>query len=71
MWDVLVAKQEYVLFLAAIMVASGIIKDKNYFGVLFGVLISHIKSKRLLVFLVSWFRGFCLCRGACLFRLQY
>jgi Na+/H+ antiporter NhaD/arsenite permease-like protein len=68
MWDVLLAKQEYVLFLAAIMVASGIIKDKNYFGVLFGVLISQIKSKRLLVF---WFRGGCLCRGACLFRLQY
>ena len=57
MWDVLVAKQEYVLFLAAIMVASGIIKDKNYFGVLFGVLISHIKSKRLLVFLVSLVSG--------------
>lgn len=57
MWEVLLEKQEYLLFLAAIMVSSGIIKDKNYFGVLFGLLISHIKSKRLLVFLVSLVSG--------------
>jgi len=57
MWNILLAKQEYVVFLAAIMVASGIIKEKNYFGVLFNLLISHIKSKRLLVFLVSLVSG--------------
>tara|TARA_R110000824_G_C15082286_1_gene664511 strand:+ start:28 stop:1014 length:987 start_codon:yes stop_codon:yes gene_type:complete len=55
--DILLNKQEYVVFLAAIMVSSGIIKDKNYFGVLFGLLVSHIKSKRLLVFLVSLVSG--------------
>ena len=55
--DILLNKQEYVVFLAAIMVSSGIIKDKNYFGVLFSLLISRIKSKRLLVFLVSLVSG--------------
>ena len=51
--DILLNKQEYVVFLAAIMVSSGIIKDNNYFGELFGLLVSRIKSKRLLVFWVS------------------
>lgn len=57
MWEILLQKQEYLLFLAAIMVSSGIIKDQNYFDCFFKLLLVKIKSKRLLVFFTSLVAG--------------
>ncbi len=45
--------QEYLIFLAGVMISSGIIKSNNYFAPLFSWILEKVKSKKLIVYLVS------------------
>jgi len=49
--------QKYLLFLIGVMISAGIIKEKHYLDNLFYLIKQRIKSKRLVVFLVSFFSG--------------
>lgn len=57
MINILLKNQEYLLFLAGVMICSGIIKDNNYFGPLFDWLLNKVKSKKLIVYLISFVSG--------------
>jgi len=50
-------KQVYLLYLFGVMVSAGIIKERQYFNDLFTIIVSKIKSKRLIVTLTSFVTG--------------
>ena len=52
-FELLYLKQEYILYLAGVMIVAGIMKDSNYLNDFYQIIASKIKSKRLIVFLVS------------------
>ncbi len=56
-YDLILNKQEYLLYLLGVMISSGIIKERRYFNDLFNIIIGRIKSKRLIVTLVSLVTG--------------
>ena len=47
MKNILLNNQEYLIFLAGVMISSGIIKAKNYFNPLFCLLLDKVKSKNI------------------------
>lgn len=55
--NILFKNQEYLIFLAGVMVCSGIIKSNNYFGPIFSWLLDKVKSKKLIVYLISFVSG--------------
>jgi|APGre2960657373_1045057.scaffolds.fasta_scaffold30166_2 hypothetical protein len=57
MKNILLNNQEYLIFLAGVMISSGIIKAKNYFNPLFCLLLDKVKSKKLIVYLISFVSG--------------
>ena len=57
MKNILLNNQEYLIFLAGVMISSGIIKANNYFAPLFNLLLNKVKSKKLIVYLISFVSG--------------
>ena len=57
MKNILLNNQEYLIFLAGVMISSGIIKANNYFAPLFTLLLNKVKSKKLIVYLISFVSG--------------
>ena len=55
--SLLLNKQVYLLYLIGVMVSAGIIKEKEYFNDLFNIVVSKIKSKRLIITLTSLVTG--------------
>ena len=55
--ETILKNQEYIIFLIGVMVTSGIIKENNYFGALFSAILDRVKSKKLIVYLVSFISG--------------
>jgi hypothetical protein len=55
--NVLINNQEYLIFLAGVMICSGIIKSNNYFNPLFAWLLDKFKSKKVIVYLISFVSG--------------
>lgn len=55
--SLLFKNQEYLIFLAGVMISSGIIKSNNYFAPLFSWILEKVKSKKLIVYLVSFISG--------------
>ena len=55
--NTLLKNQEYLIFLAGVMVSSGIIKSNNYFAPIFSWLLDKVKSKKLVVYFVSFVSG--------------
>ncbi len=55
--NILFKNQEYLIFLAGVMVCSGIIKSNNYFTPIFSWLLDKVKSKKLIVYLISFVSG--------------
>lgn len=56
-WDLLLHNQEYVLFLAFIMIIAGISKNNNLFIDVFVFLNNYLKSKRMILFFTSAVTG--------------
>jgi|TARA_Y100000310_G_scaffold341824_1_gene442318 hypothetical protein len=56
-FELLYLKQEYLLYLAGVMIVAGIMKDSNYLNDFYQIIASKIKSKRLIVFLISLITG--------------
>ena len=46
-FELLYLKQEYLLYLAGVMIVAGIMKDSNYLNDFYQIIASKIKSKRL------------------------
>ena len=57
MMDLIFNNQEYLFYLIAVMIIGGIIRDHYYLADIFGLILRKIKSKRLLLSLVSLFGG--------------
>lgn len=57
MIELIINKQEYLLYLAGIMVSTGIIKKYNYFSSVYTYAINKIKSKKSLVVILSAISG--------------
>jgi hypothetical protein len=57
MMDLIFDNQEYLFYLIAVMIIGGIIRDHYYLADIFGLILRKIKSKRLLLSLVSLFGG--------------
>ena len=57
MIDMLLKNQEYIFYLVAIMIIGGVVRDHFYLHDVFGILIRKVKSKRLVLALVSLFGG--------------
>jgi hypothetical protein len=55
--NTLLKNQEYLIFLAGVMICSGILKSNNYFGPIFSWLLDKVKSKKLIVYLISFVSG--------------
>lgn len=55
--EILLNNQEYLFYLIGVMLSAGIIKEKDYFVDLFNIVVSKIKSKRLIVTLTSFITG--------------
>lgn len=55
--NIFLKNQEYLIFLAGVMISSGIIKSNNYFAPLFSWVLEKVKSKKLIVYLVSFISG--------------
>jgi uncharacterized protein len=53
----LLSNQSYLIYLAAVMIISGIIKEYRFFAGLYTFLISKIRSKRALLILISALSG--------------
>ena len=55
--DLLINNQWYLLYIAAVMIAAGYVKDTGLFTPVYGWLIDNIKSKRAVVTLISMVSG--------------
>ena len=55
--NTLFKNQEYLIFLAGVMISSGIIKSNNYFAPIFSWLLEKVKSKKLVVYFISFISG--------------
>ena len=55
--NTLFKNQEYLIFLAGVMISSGIIKSNNYFAPIFSWLLEKVKSKKLVVYFISFVSG--------------
>lgn len=49
--------QNYIIYMMAVMIISGIMKDKNIFSGLYNMLINRFKSKRILLTIISAVSG--------------
>jgi len=49
--------QNYILYLMSVMIITGIIKDKNIFSNFYSAIVYRIKSKRILLMIISAFSG--------------
>jgi len=57
MKNILLNNQEYLIFLSGVMICSGIIKANNYLNPVFYFLLNEFKSKKLIVYLISFVSG--------------
>lgn len=55
--NILINNQENLIFLAGVMITCGIIKQNNYFNPLFNWLLQKVKSKKIIVYLISFISG--------------
>lgn len=55
--EILIKGQHFLLYLTFIMFVTGILKDKGYLSDIFRWLAQNVKSKKMVVFLVSLFGG--------------
>jgi hypothetical protein len=55
--EILIKGQEFLIYLILIMFVTGILKERGYLTDVFRILTQHVKSKKLVVFLVSLFGG--------------
>jgi len=55
--EILIKGQHFLLYLTFIMFVTGILKDKGYMSDIFRWLANNIKSKKMVVFLISLFGG--------------
>ena len=55
--EILIKGQEFLIYLILIMFVTGILKERGYLTDVFRILTQRIKSKKLVVFLVSLFGG--------------
>ena len=57
MKNIFLNNQEYLIFLSGVMICSGIIKANNYLNPVFSFLLDKFKSKKLIVYLISFVSG--------------
>ena len=55
--EILINNQEFLIYLTLIMFVTGILKERGYLSDIFSVMVKNIKSKKMVVFLVSLFGG--------------
>jgi hypothetical protein len=55
--EILIKNQDFLLYLGFIMVITGILKEKGYLTDVFSLLLKTVKSKKIVLFLISLFGG--------------
>ena len=55
--EILIKGQHFLLYLTFIMFVTGILKERGYLSDIFRWLAKNVKSKKLVVFLISLFGG--------------
>jgi hypothetical protein len=55
--EILIKGQEFLVYLILIMFVTGILKERGYLMDIFRLLVQKVKSKRIVVFLISLFGG--------------
>lgn len=55
--EILINNQSFLVYLSFIMIVTGILKEKGYLTDIFSILLNTIKSKKIVLFLISLFGG--------------
>ena len=55
--EILINNQQFLVYLGLIMIITGILKQKGYLTDVFSFLLHTVKSKKLVLFLISLFGG--------------